>query len=106
MDQTGRRFVRIRRLYIFILRFVSRASRAKPAFIVTFVEGVTALGGFRFGHATPELTYSFTMEWISRAHEDVVATVLSIEAEGCGHLLVIADDVVRLFLRSALVEFR
>ncbi len=46
------------------------------------------------------------MEWISRAHEDVVTAVFSIETEGCGHLLVIADDVVRLFLRSALVEFR
>src|SRR5437667_12872320 len=46
------------------------------------------------------------MKRLGRAHEDVVATVRGIKAESRGHLLEIADHVIRLFLRSAVVQLR
>src|SRR5882724_1693888 len=105
MNQTRGRFFWIDGLCIFILRLVSGARRAKPTFVVTFVNRVAALRRLRPGCAPPQFTDALGMKWLGGAHEDVIAAVRRIQAEGCGHLLEIADDVIGLFLRSAIVEF-
>src|SRR5438477_10469799 len=46
------------------------------------------------------------MKWISRAHEDVIAAVGGIQPKRIGHLLEIADDVIGLLLRRAIVLLR
>src|SRR2546422_10702484 len=96
MHQTSWRFVRICRLCIFVFRLVSSASRAKPAFIVAFVQGIAPFRSLRLRHPPPELTHSFVMKRLRRAHEDVVTAVLSVEPKRGGHLLEIADDIIGL----------
>src|SRR2546423_4241758 len=46
------------------------------------------------------------MKWISSAHEDVMAAMGCIQPKRVCHLLEIADDVIGLFLRSAIVLLR
>src|SRR5437588_8426647 len=106
MHQAGRRFVGIRRLCIFVFRLVGSASRAKPAFVVAFVQGVAPLRSLRLSHAPPELTDSFAMKRLRRTHEDVITAVFGIEPKRRRHLLEIADDIIGLFFRRAIVALR
>src|SRR5437879_5584366 len=106
MHQASRRFVRIRRLCIFVFRLVGSASSAKPAFIVAFVQGLAPFRSLCLRYPTPELTYSCVMKRLRRAHEDVVTAVFSIEPKRRRHLLEIADNIIGLFFRRAIIALR
>src|SRR3989442_5729231 len=103
MHQASWGFVRIRRLRIFIFCLVGSASRAKPAFVVAFVQGIAPFRSLGLRHSPPEFTHSFVMKRLSRAHEDVIATMLCVQTKRGGHLLEIADDVIGLFFGSAIM---
>src|SRR5436309_273263 len=106
MHQASRGFVCIRRLCIFVFRLVSSAGRAKPAFVMAFVQSVAPFRSLRLCHAPPELTHSFVMKRLRRAHENVITTMFSIETKRGCHLLEIADDIIGLFLWRAIVALR
>src|SRR2546425_7357808 len=103
MHQASWGFVWIRRLCIFVFCLVGSASRAKPAFVMAFVQGIAPFRSFSLRHPTPELTHSLVMKRLRRAHEDVVTAVFSIEPKRCGHLLEITDHIIGLFFRRAFV---
>ncbi len=46
------------------------------------------------------------MKRLRRAHEDVVTTVFSVEPKRGSHLLEIADNVISLFFRRAIITLR
>src|SRR5437762_13612872 len=106
MHQASWGFVRIRRLCIFVFCLVGSASRAEPAFVVAFVQGVAPFRSLGLRHSPPEFTHSFIMKRLRRAHENVVTTVFSIETKRGCHLLEIADDIIGLLLWRAIVALR
>src|SRR6185436_18599389 len=76
--------------------------------VVTLVNRVVALWSLCVRDSTPELADAFVMKRLGGAHEDIVATVRSVEGKLTRHLVVITNDVVGLlfrctagFLRSA-----
>src|SRR2546429_7572167 len=102
MHQASWWFVRIRRLCIFVFCLVGSASRAKPAFVVALVQGIAPFRSLRLRHAPPELTHSLVVKCFRRAHENVIATVSSIEPKRRRHLLEIAANIIGLFFRRAI----
>src|SRR2546430_8916287 len=50
--------------------------------------------------------YSCVMKRLRRAHEDVVTTVFSIEPKRRRHLFEIADHIIGLFFRRAIIALR
>src|SRR5881396_4154632 len=106
MHQASWGFVRIRRLCIFVFCLVGSASRAKPAFVVAFVQGIAPFRSLGLRHSPPEFTHSFVMKRLSRAHEDVVTAMLCVQTKRGCHLLEIADDIIGLFLWRAIVALR
>src|SRR2546422_328407 len=103
MHQASWGVVLIQRLCILVFRLVGSAGRAKPAFVMAFVQSVAPFRSLGLRHAPPELTHAFVMKRLRGAHEDVVTTVFSIETKRRGHLLEIADDVIGLFFGSAIM---
>ena len=93
-------------LRVFVFSLVGCARRAEPTFVVSFVKRVVALRRLGFRHASPKLAGTFIVKRTRRAHEDVIAAMRGIEAELCRHLREIADYVIGLFLRGAIVPLR
>src|SRR6266850_1883692 len=100
MDQAGRRLACSFWFGILVFSLVCRTRGAKPAFVVSLVNSIVAFGGFCLGCTTPQFTDTLIVKRFAGAHEDVVTTMVGIQAKLRRHLLIIANHVVGLFFGS------
>src|SRR5216684_1414523 len=100
MDQAGRRLAGSFWFGILVFSLVCRTGGAEPALIVSLVNSIVAFGSLRLSCATPEFTDPLVVKRFAGAHEDVVTTVVGIQAKLGSHLLIIPNHVVGLFFGS------
>src|SRR5437660_1502885 len=67
------------------------------------VQSVAAFRRLCFSDPTPEFAHALVMKRLGRAHENVIAAVLGIETKRRRHLFEVANDVIGLLLRCAVV---
>ncbi len=68
---------------------------------MALVDRVVAAWGLVARDASPQFTHALVVKRLGGAHEDVVAAVCGVETKLARHLLVVTDDVIRLFFRRA-----
>src|SRR4029078_11875478 len=101
MNQTRRWFSFVLWFLILVFRFVFGTRGAEPAFVMSLVDRVVTFLCCGLSDSSPELPDTLVVKRLTRAHEDVVTAVCGVETKLGRHLLVVADDVIHLFLRRA-----